>query len=189
MSETAGWGTPGWLPPAVARRMALDDAEDARQARQETAERERRAEDRHQRTLASYQQEVAIRGEEVSVLDLAAGRVPGRTVSDVLQNALTASQRQDAVDAARLHRDGHGEPERLHISFAEPNIIAPAARSENAFALHTITRRFFAKVEARRALDRAERAADASVHDWGVINGVTRPSPADRDPILWLGAP
>jgi hypothetical protein len=35
------------------------------------------------------------------VLDLAAGRVTGRTVTNVLLDALTASVRQDAMDVVR----------------------------------------------------------------------------------------
>ena len=54
MTETAGWGTPDWLPPGVQRRMAQESAREAREAKQAEGERERRTEERHQRALALY---------------------------------------------------------------------------------------------------------------------------------------
>jgi hypothetical protein len=63
MTETAGWGVPGFLPPAVARRMARDDAREAIEARRSEADREAQAEERHERALDTYRQQAEARGE------------------------------------------------------------------------------------------------------------------------------
>ena len=109
------------------------------------------------------------------VLDIATGRVSGRTVQDVLSEAWAASARQDAADPRRVHRDGHGEPEKLHVEFGEP-VIHEAKRSEHSLALFNQTRRFLDRLAAKRELDRAERAAELTAersrNDVGILNNV-----------------
>jgi hypothetical protein len=169
MTETAGWGVPDFLPPAVARRMLRDDAREVREAKQAEAERETRAEERHQRAMALYAEQAELRGEVVTAMQLASGQVPGRPIAAILEAARQAGDRDDVITAARLHREGHGEPERVHVEVAEPVILAPAARSIAGRAIATRARRFWDVLEARRKLAAAERAAEASKNDYGFV--------------------
>jgi hypothetical protein len=73
MTETAGWGVPGFLPPAVARRVLRDDAAETRQARLDEAEREQLAEERHQRAMTLAVQQAEARGEVLDTMALARG--------------------------------------------------------------------------------------------------------------------
>jgi hypothetical protein len=165
MTETAGWGTPSWLPPGVVRRQAQEDAREALESKRAEAERELRAEERHSRALGAYCEAAAARGEIVSVMDLAAGRVTGRTVQAVLAEALAASEVDDRRDALRLARDGAGAP--VHIEVGEPQLLA--ARSETGRRIFSRSRRFFGVLEARRRLKDAEAAARASANDYGYV--------------------
>lgn len=165
---TEGWGTPSWLPPGVARRAALDDAREAREARAVAAERERLIEQRRERAVADYVADASLRGEHLDLAALAEGRVPGRTVADVLAAASAAADADDRRTEARLHREGHGEPERLHVEFGDP--VIHSARSATGLAMFNRYRRWQDRQEARRAAEAAEVAA----HDWGLVDGVTR---------------
>jgi hypothetical protein len=171
MTETAGWGVPAFLPPAVARRALRDDAAEVREARRAEAERERLAEERHQRALSLAVEQAAQRGEEISAMALATGQVRGRSVEDVLAAASAAADRNDVIAAARLHREGHGDPEPLHVEFGEPVILH--ARSETGRKIFNRARRFADLLEARRKLAAAEKAAAASRNDYGLVDGVT----------------
>jgi hypothetical protein len=172
MTETAGWGVPDFLPPAVARRMVRADAQEAVAAKQAEAERELLAEERHSRAMALYCQQAEARGEEISALALATGQVSGRSIADILAAAVAAGDREDWVTEARLHREGHGDPEPLHVEFGEPRLLAPAARSSTGRAIATRARRFWDVLDARRQLAAAERAAEQSKHDYGLVDGV-----------------
>ena len=178
--ETAGWGTPSWLPPGVARRQAQEDAREALESKRAAAERDLRAEQRHQQALGAYCEAAAARGEVVSVMDLAAGRVTGRTVQAVFAEALAASEVDDRRDALRLQREGAGAP--VHIEVAEPVILQ--ARSETGRRIFSRSRRFFDVLEARRQLAAAQAAARASVNDYGLVDGLTLRSREDDDPIV-----
>jgi hypothetical protein len=164
----------GAVVPAagVARRAAQDDAREAIAAKHAEAERELLAEERHSRAMALYCQQAEARGEVVTAMQLATGQVSGRSIADILAAAVAAGDRDDVTTAAKLHRLGHGEPERLHVEVAEPVILAPAARSATGRAIATRARRFVDVLEARRQLAAAERAAEASKHDYGLVEGV-----------------
>lgn len=165
--QTGGWGT-GWLPERIARRAALDDAREAREAREAEAERERRAEERHNRAVADYMADCQARGEQVDALALASGRLPGRTVADVLASARAAGDLDDRRTELRLHREGYGEPQKLHIEFGEPVIHgAPAARSGWLAVWHRNRR--FTEWQQKRAEAEAARAALDSELDYGLV--------------------
>jgi hypothetical protein len=181
---TAGWGTPAWLPPGVVRRQAQEDAREALESKRAAAERELRTEERHQRALGAYCEAAAARGEVVSVMDLAAGRVTGRTVQAVLAEALAASEVDDRRDTLRLQREGAGAP--VHVEVAEPVLLQ--ARSETGRRIFSRSRRFFDVLEARRRLKDAEAAARASVNDYGLVDGVTLRSREDDDPVVVVSA-
>ena len=171
MTETqvAGWGVPGFLPPNVRRRMLRDDAREAREAKQAEAAREAQAEELHQRAMRLYAEQAELRGEVVTAMQLASGQVPGRPVAAILEAARQAGDRDDAITAARLHRQGHGEPERVNIEVAEPVLLAPAARSAAGWKIFNRARHFRDLLEARRQLEAAEKAAAGSRNDYGFV--------------------
>jgi hypothetical protein len=178
MTETAGWGLPDFLPPAIARRALRDDAAEVRESRRAEAERERVAEERHQRALSLAVEQAAQRGEEISAMALATGQVRGRSVQEILTAASAAAARDDLVAEARLHRDGHGVPEPVHVEFGEPQILH--ARSDTGRKISNVARHFHDVLEARRQLAAAEKAAAASRNDYGLVDGVTfRRRPGD----------
>jgi hypothetical protein len=181
MTETAGWGAaPGFLPPAVAMRMLRADAQDEIAAREAEAEREAHREELHQRHMALYQEQAAVRGELVSAVALATGKVPGRTVAEILAAGSAAGDREDLVVAARLHREGNGDPELLHVEVGEPTILH--ARSKTGWKIFNRARHFRDLLDARKALAEAEKAAERSRNDYGLVEGVT--VRAKEDPVV-----
>jgi hypothetical protein len=104
MSETAGSGT-AWLPPALARRHAVEDAHERAEARRAKAERQDRDAERHERALASYRAAAEARGEVVSAMEVARGEVGGRELGDIFADAAAAGDREDARQASRDRRE------------------------------------------------------------------------------------
>ena len=96
MSEVAGWGVPGWLPPAVRASIERSDAADSRAARAAEAEREQRVEARRQQALTLFREQATERGQVVDVMAMARGEVAGRSVQDVFAAAMAAADRDDA---------------------------------------------------------------------------------------------
>ena len=179
---TEGWGIPGFLPPAVARRIARDDAREAVEARRCEADRQDRAEAARERGLTLAAEQAQQRGEELTAWALARGQVTGRSVTDILAAARAAGDRDDAITAARLHRDGHGEPARVHIEVGEP-VIHSAAKSPSARAAWNRLRHWQDRLEVRWALAVAEEAARDAANDHGLVEGVTlsrRSAPTSR---------
>jgi hypothetical protein len=173
MSETAGWGVPSFLPPGVARRAAQDDAREAIEAKHAEAEREVLAEERHSRAMAAYCQQAELRGEVVTAMQLATGQVPGRPISAILEAARQAGDRDDVVTAARLHQQGHGEPERVHVEVAEPVILSSPVKRTIA----SRSRHWREWQERKTAADNARAAVKAELP-----NGLLEPT---RPPMGW----
>ena len=169
MTEVAGWGAaPDFLPPSVARRALRDDAREAIAEKQAEAEREALAEERHSRAMTLYCQQAEARGEEISAVALATGKIRGRSVQDILTAAVAAADRADVITEARLHRDGHGDPEPLHVEFGEPVIaVSPVKRS-----ILTRSRHWQEWQEKKKAAEAARRAVEAD-RDLGLVDGVT----------------
>lgn len=181
-----GWGT-DWLPPSIQRRAALDDAREAREARAAEAERERAIEARREQALSDYAAGANLRGEALDVMALAAGRVPHRTVSDVLTAAAAAAEADDRRDEMHAWRNGHGEPEKIHVEFVgDPNIITPAARSGTGWKIAQRARHFNDLLQARAQLKAAERAAEQSRLDYGFV--CERRNREDDDPVVVASA-
>jgi hypothetical protein len=184
MTETAGWGAaPSFLPPAVARRALRDDAREAIEARRAEAEQEARREELRQRALSLYAEQATARGELVSAVALATGQVHGRSIAEILEAGRLAGEREDLVMTARLHREGHGDPEPLHVEFGEPRILTPAARSSIGLRIFNRARRFG---EAQRTRAAAEAAARASADDFGFV--CERRPREDADPVVVVSA-
>jgi hypothetical protein len=166
MSETAGWGVPDFLPPAVARRMLRDDAAETRQARLDEAEREQLAEERHARAVTLAVQQAEARGEVLDTMALARGEVRGRSVSEILAAAVAASAVADRGDEMRVWRDGHGEPEPVHVFVGEPVLAASPVKRTIA----SRSRRWQDWQDKRKAAEAARRAVEAD-RDLGLVDG------------------
>jgi hypothetical protein len=184
MTETAGWGTPAWLPPGVVRRQAQEDAREALESKRAAAERELRAEERHAAAMELYREQAEARGEVLDVMAMARGEVRGRSVEDILAAAVAASVVEDRCAEMRAWQQGHGEPEKLHVEFVDdPVLLAPAARSSIGLRIFNRARRFG---EAQRTRAAAEAAARASANDYGFV--CERRSRDDDDPVVAVTA-
>jgi hypothetical protein len=134
-----------------------EEAHERVQAAAEEQARADRAEAWRDRNMAMAREQAEARGEVISAIALATGQVRGRTVQDIFRSAIEASARQDAVDAARLRRDGEGAPERLHVFVGEP--VIHAARSERGLVMFNRFRRWKDAQDKRRAAEEAEAHA------------------------------
>jgi len=150
--------------------MAQSDAKEAVAAREAEAEQEAHREALHQRALSLYAQQAEARGELLSAVALATGQVPGRTIGDILAAAVASADREDMVTEARLRREGHGDPEPLHVEVGEPLILAsPVKRSiANRSRRWQAWRERVAEAEAARKAVEDDRAAFASRNDIGL---------------------
>jgi hypothetical protein len=166
MTEVAGWGVPGFLPPAVVRRMARDDAAETRQARLDEAEREQLAEERHARAVTLAVQQAEARGEVLDTMALARGEVRGRSIPEILAAAAAAGAAADRGDEMRAWRDGHGQPEPLHVFVGEPVLAASPIKRTIA----SRSRRWQDWQEKRKVAEAARRAVEAD-RDLGLPGG------------------
>lgn len=115
-NDLAGFGV-DWLPPTVQRRIAVEDRQEARAARQDARDREARLADRHDRALAAARDRAMLRGEEVPPQAMVTGEGLARTVAETLADAAAQGAIEDARTASR-ERHERGE-ERVWIE-AEP---------------------------------------------------------------------
>ncbi len=177
MTETAGWGTPSWLPPGIARRMAQESAREAREAKQAEREQETRREQVRERAMSLYVQQAEARGEVVTAMQLATGQVTGRPIADVFAAAIAAGDRDDVITEARLNRLGHGEPKRVHVEVGEPVIAgSPVKRS-----IASRSRHWQEYLARKAAAEAARRAVDAD-RDHGLVDDVTPRHRPERRP-------
>jgi hypothetical protein len=178
MNDQDAWAPAPWLPVRVRRQLVAADAREAVQEQRDVAGREARDEARRAGAVALYVEQAAARGEDVSALDVATGRVSGRGLDEIFGDALEAASRADAVSVARASREGT-VPEPVHVFAGEPVIHQPAQQQRGAVALAMANmRRHF---DDRRAARRRADQADERLH-WGLVDGVT-PKPR-RDPLI-----
>jgi hypothetical protein len=156
MTELAGFDIPSWLPPAAARSVAAAELAAQREARQAESQREARAESARSRAIESYRAAAELRGEQISPMALATGAGLGRTPAQIFAEAEAQAQRIDAIEGTRARREGTGPVQ--HVDFDEP--VIHSARGETGLAIFNISRRFRARVAARRAAEAAERTRD-----------------------------
>jgi hypothetical protein len=81
------------------------------------------------------------------------------------------------ITEARLRREGHGDPDPLHVEVGEPVIIASPIKRTIA----SRSRRWQEWQEKKRAAENARRAVEAS-RDLGLVDGVTLHPRAGRRP-------
>jgi hypothetical protein len=127
--------------------------------------------------MALARQQAELRGEDISVIDLAAGRVRGRPLADVLAGAAAMGDRQDAAEAWRRER---GEAERVECFVSDPVIHHPTARSEHAVTMRRLYRRFTESRQANRVAAEKRRRLDAELLPLQETVTLSRPAP---DPV------
>jgi hypothetical protein len=148
-----------WLPPSVVRAQQLEDQAEAQQKRESDRALKLRCDARRADDLAMVAREAEERGEYVSPLSAATGRVTGRSFADVLASAQNADDRQVArakIDAR--HESGE------HLAFTGA-LEDPATRSVPAMtatrrAIERASERFTASVAAQRQADQARAALE-----------------------------
>jgi hypothetical protein len=142
------------LPLSVRRAQAAEERAEAQQARADKRALAERAEARRSADLAMFVREADGRGEYLDPAALAAGRVTGRSLADVLESARLASEREDArAEVEDRRRRG----ERLQFTGL---LEDPATRSAPAM---TATRRAIEKASERFATAvTSQRQADAA---------------------------
>jgi hypothetical protein len=154
----AAFGAAGWLPLSVRRAWADEERAEAEQARQAKRDLEERCEARRAADLTFVTQQAEARGEVVSPLAMATGHVAGRNASQVLADALAASDREDARAEFEANRKrgeklelvGELEPPSARRQLLPPDEPGdPSARS--------------AKMATKRALERRQEAFEASL--------------------------
>jgi hypothetical protein len=147
------------------REQQAIDARDAVESKRAEQERERRAEEYQAQTTEFYRQQAELRGEEISALDVATGRVSGRSLAEIFEDARQAGDREDVLAAARLSRAGGSGP--LHLMAGDEPLIHASSRTRGPVgrALDNRRRRF----DDRRAAERAAAAAQASLNDVGFV--------------------
>jgi hypothetical protein len=151
----AGWFA-GQLPPRIAAQIAREDAREAVETRRSAEARELAAEQWRDRNMAMAREQAEARGEVISAMALATGQVPGRTVADIFRSALAASEREDAIAAARASREG---TQPVHINFDDP-VIHHAPASPVKRAILNRSRRWNEYQERRRAAELARVAME-----------------------------
>jgi hypothetical protein len=125
-----------------------------------------------------------VRRRKVAPLSGAAAELAGWAAQCEAAAVAGDSQAEDLVTEARLRREGHGDPEPLHVEFGEP--VIQQARSETGLRMFHRARRFRAVLEARRQLEAAERAAEASKNDYGFV--CEQRTREDADPVVAVSA-
>jgi hypothetical protein len=178
--QLEAWGTPDWLPPRIARRMAQSEAAELRAEREQEAERDQRAERWHERNMTMAREQAERRGEAVSVMDLAAGRVSGRSVADILAEARAATEAEDAAAERRAWMRGE-TGEQVHVFVDEP-VIHHAARSERARLIATISRRWHESRAATKRAAEARAKLDAELLPLQAAIQLNRPKPDPAAP-------
>ena len=136
MDETAGFGSPAWLPLSVRRAQAAEERAEAQQARAAERALAERVEARRSADLAMIAPEAEARGEYLDPVELAIGSVTGHSLADALESAQARWERDDAEGRDRSTQDAG---ERLEFV---GELEDPATRSEPAM---TATRRAIEK--------------------------------------------
>jgi hypothetical protein len=115
MSDLEAFGAAAWLPARVRRAQAAEDAAERREARRSEAARAEASDAAHDRHLGHYKAACELRGEHVSAMALATGEDIGRSLDDILADAIAAADHEDARQAARAHREAGLEPEHVEV--------------------------------------------------------------------------
>ena len=153
MDETAGFGSPGFLPLGVRRAQAAEERAEAQQARESARALAERVESRRAADLQMVVSEAEARGERVDPVAMAAGRVTGHSLADALESAQARWERDDA-EAERQGKKNRGERLQFVGLLEDPAARSRAPMTETRRAVERAGERFTASVaasqEARR---------------------------------------
>jgi hypothetical protein len=153
MDETAGFGSPGFLPLSVRRAQAAEARAEDQQARAAERALAERVEQRRSADLEMYRSQCEARGEYVNPAELAMGHVTGHTLADVLSHAQQRAEHEDAMAEAEARRS-RGERLNFVGELADPSVRGRAPMTGTRRAVERAGERFMASVaasqEARR---------------------------------------
>jgi hypothetical protein len=161
MDEAAGFGSPAFLPLSVRRAQAAEERAEAQQARESARALAERVEARRSADLAMVVRETEAQGGYVDPASLAAGRVTGRSLADVLESARLASEREDAMAEAETRRKC-GEPLQFVGELEDPAArTVPSTPTRRA--IERASEQFRAAVTSQRQADQARAALERQV--------------------------
>jgi hypothetical protein len=152
MDETAGFGSPVWLPLSVRRAQAAEERAEAQQARAAERALAERVEARRAADLAMIASEAEDRGERLDPVELAVGRITGHSLADALESAQARWERDDA--RAEIEARKRGEPLAFVGALEDPATRSGPAMTATRRAIEKASERFTAAVTARREAER-----------------------------------
>jgi hypothetical protein len=155
--------------------VAQADAREAAEAKRAEVEREARNEEVQAQAVEFYRQQAEARGEDITALDVATGRLSGRSLAEIFADASEAANRADAVAAARASREAGTAP--VHVFVGDVQLPQPSARSRGPIgrAMDSRLRHFRDAREARQRTAMAESHLAEGRDDYGILNGVKPP--------------
>jgi hypothetical protein len=154
MDKNAGIGSPLLLPLSVRRAQAAEERAEAQQARAAERALTERVEARRAADLAMIASEADGRGEYLDPAALAAGRVTGRSLADLLESARLAAEREDAR-AEVEDRRRRGEPLQFTGLLEDPATRSAPAMTATRRAIEKASERFATAVTSQRQADAA----------------------------------
>jgi len=152
MDETAGFGSPAWLPLSVRRAQAAEERAEAQEARESARALAERVERRRAADLAMIASEADGRGEYVDPVAMAVGSVTGHSLADALESAQARWERDDA--RAEIEARKRGEPLAFVGALEDPATRSGPAMTATRRAIEKASERFTAAVTARREAER-----------------------------------
>ena len=162
MDQTAGFGSPGFLPLSVRRAQAAEERAEAQEARESARALAERVEARRSADLQMVVREAEDRGERLDPVEIATGNVTGHSLADVLESARMASERQDAM-AEIEERRKRGERLQFTGLLEDPATRSAPAMTATRRAIERASERFTASVAAQRQADQARAALERQV--------------------------
>ena len=153
MDQTAGFGSPAFLPLSVRRAQAAEERAEAQQARAAERALAERVEARRADDLEMYRSQCEARGEYVNPADVAMGHVTGHTLADVLSQAQARAEHEDAMAEAEARRS-RGEKLNFVGELADPSARSRAPMTAARRAIERTSERFMASVAASQEAGR-----------------------------------
>jgi hypothetical protein len=153
MDETAGFGSPAWLPLSVRRAQAAEERAEAQQARAAERALAERVEARRSADLAMIASEADGRGEYLDPVAVATGTVTSHSLAEALKSAQARWERDDA--RAEIEARKRGEPLAFVGELEDPATRSAPAMTATRRAIEKASERFAAAVTSQR---RAEAA-------------------------------
>jgi hypothetical protein len=139
-----------WLPASVRSAQLAEELAEGLAAKHHQAELAERCEAQRNADVAAVVAEARARGEYVSPVDVAQGRVQGHSVADVLERARLTAEFEDEAAEARAARRGEPLANYFVGDLADPGTRKPAPLSTTARAIERRGEQFRASLAAQR---------------------------------------